>query len=64
MQYKRKLLVLLICILIGVISSFIMELEQFRIFLDGVVNLSYGFFAGNAAEHISKSIGGRNGNKV
>lgn len=55
LKYKRKLLVLVICIATGFCAAFIMGEAHYKIFVEGIVWLSGGFFMGNAAEHVSNT---------
>lgn len=65
MKYKRKLLVLIICIASGLIASYIMSDTKYSDFINGIVGLAIGFFAGNSIEHVSKAARSKNDkNKV
>ena len=51
---QRKVLIFIICIIAGMVSSIFMKFEIYKIFLDNLVWLAVAFFAGNALEHVSK----------
>ncbi len=63
-KYKRKLLVFILCILVGIGAAFIMEDAKYKIFFENIVWIAIGFFISNAGEHFAKSIRKSDNNNV
>ena len=55
-KYKRKLIVLIICIIVGLGAGYIMPESKYKIFFENIVYIAIGFFITNAGEHFAKAL--------
>ena len=52
----RKISIFLISVAISIVISFVMELGYYQTFLNFLLWLAIGFFAGNGIEHLANKI--------
>ena len=55
----RKVSIFVISIVISIVISFVMELAYYQAFLNFLLWLAIGFFAGNGIEHVANKIKAR-----
>lgn len=56
---QRKVIIFMVCLAAGISASFFMKLEFYQVFLNNLIWLAGGFFAGNAVEHFGTSFSRR-----
>jgi hypothetical protein len=61
MKQQRKVMIFFLCLVSGIVASIFMPEGHYKIFMDGIIWLAAGFFAGNAFEHFSSAFRARKG---
>lgn len=55
-EYKRKIIIFVVSVLVIIVMSFFMTENLYSDFVQGVVLLAAGFFAGNGVEWIGRGM--------
>lgn len=60
-KYQRKMVVFGVTLIVAILATFFMKIEFYGKFLDAIVMIAVGFFAGNGLEHIGEGLSKKNG---